>query len=192
MKQLPPDFDWDAVSDYRSAARRVRDHLESDRLARKIGVKVTALLPKAGWVVGSHVWRPVLDMSPDMGADIDIVFASDVSRDAAAELLKKTNLYDVRKNAFGSDKFYHRGTEIAAADLWTLPAGESIVEHVLGFSQRHERVAFAVGVPVDLALTRLTHVHYDAGVPMPSAQPTAPLNIFSGVQPVRKSSPGYP
>lgn len=178
MKQLPDDFDYDAVKDVREAARRVRDHLESSRMSTKLGAPLLQLIGKVGWITGSHVWRPCLDMPLDMASDVDMIFSNNVSMQSAMMLLRGTRLYDETSNKFGNPRFLWAGTSKTAVDLWVLEDGESIVECIMGFGQRHEHVAYAMGVPVDVALVRMTHVHYDDGRSTPKL--------------VMKTGPGIP
>lgn len=156
MSRPPPHpIDYDACKDVAAAARDVRDHLLGWRLGRRLGFDIEKVLSKNGWAVGSHVWRPALGVQVDPTADFDFVCIDQARLDLVTKAIE--HLYDKTTNSFGSTRYLFKGTSEVAMDVWRLPDGVSIAEHIASFPDRHQGVAYAIGVPVDLALVRTTH-----------------------------------
>lgn len=156
MSNPPPQpIDYTKTPALVDAARYVRDHLFGHRLSHRLGFDIEKVLSKHGWAVGSHVWRPALDVVPDQNADFDFVCVDD----SRLNIVKAAvgHLFDETTNSFGSVRYVFKNTAVVAMDLWRLPDNVSIAEHIKSFPERWQGVAYAIGAPVDLALVRVTH-----------------------------------
>jgi hypothetical protein len=94
------------------------------------------------WFVGSCVWYPAVlgVMFPD-DSDIDIVFATEPEARSFCEhvqsmLAAQQLLLSIGTNVHGGAKFLRDGKGFL--DVWWLPEGISIAEHVMGWKHDHE------------------------------------------------------
>lgn len=100
------------------------------------------------WFVGSCVWYPaVLGLIFPDETDIDIVFATEPQARSFCEHVEPMFMalqVSVDTNVHKGAKFLHDGKGFL--DVWWLPAGVSIAEHVMGWKHDHEHVAMMAHV----------------------------------------------
>lgn len=110
------------------------------------------------WVVGSTAWQPaVLGIPPDGTRDIDIVFgipgAAEDFITQAKQIMERSTEEGTYLIKYRTSKGLGTGTSLARTsnptngflDAWDLPDGQSIAEHIMGFSREHERCAITIG-----------------------------------------------
>lgn len=106
------------------------------------------------WLVGSFIWRPVvLGEEPLRTHDLDVIFEDPEGPAAfiaqAARLLMARERHgktvSVVENKFGSPRLVDTLTKRVLIDAWSLPAGNTIVEHISGYPWVHQRCAYLVG-----------------------------------------------
>jgi hypothetical protein len=161
--------------DMKGASRRVWDNL--NKAPEWLGVRLNSI-STPGWFVGSQVWKPALGLYPDPDSDCDFVVPDERTLDLFLESVMhrgqvaalattsysgwSTSFRDRRKfelTKLGGVRLYTqdpvtRQWDRPVLDVWTLPAGVSISEHIASFPRVHERFAFATKTPTELALLR--------------------------------------
>lgn len=112
------------------------------------------------WFVGSSVWYPaVMKKPPPQTSDIDIVLGYKGKADLVNTIIAKMNERDLESTYAIVGKNVHGGLKISRQlvtpltkqdggiatliDVWELPKGVSICEHVMSYKYDHEHVALA-------------------------------------------------
>ncbi len=100
-----------------------------------------------GWVVGSNVWRLVVGLSPVVDSDLDIVFENESDRSQAIARMKKWHdefrgsPWSFDGVGYGDKTRRVMNANVVLVDTWICPADLTMEEHVLSFSEEHQRCA---------------------------------------------------
>lgn len=145
-------------------AEKVIEALLSKRWASLRGMRPLqdlCLRDAEAYVVGSTVWRPALGLPrKDPPGDLDLLFADPAGLNVALAHVKMWNA-DHEQSPWlisGDDGYYDEpdhcvrvkdyasgGSGTVVMDLWVVPAGLTVEEHVLSFTEDYHRVAYYCG-----------------------------------------------